>query len=130
MPRYVKKFYMWYEVAPRGVGNTGKYRVMVFRPGPEEFHIYVDEKYKRVFLIDDLPDKVKESLAMIHSFDWSRMIKDFYIPPLEWKDSLPEYLQEIGWKTSDNEYCVIMDKSLLDELRGDSVTNVTVRKAP
>jgi hypothetical protein len=55
---------------------------------------------------------------MVHSHDWSKLDPNFYVPPLEWSDQHPEYLKHIGWMTSRTEYCVIMDKVLLEELKG------------
>jgi hypothetical protein len=114
---------MWYEVDPRMVGTTDKYLVMVYRSHPDIFRVYVDKNYFRRYTLDTMPGKLREHIAMIHSYDWASMDKDFYVPPLEWYPSLPEHMREIGWKTSQKEYCVVMDKNLLDELKGLSASN-------
>lgn len=119
--RYVKKFYMWYEVDPYPL-DGGKYKVMIHRPLPELFHVYVSRTYFRRFTLETMPDGLKQIMAMVHSHDWSKLDPNFYVPPLEWTDKHPEYLKHIGWKTSRDEYCVIMDKVLLDSLRGESVS--------
>ena len=134
--RYVKKFYMWYEVDPRPEldalryphPTSNNYRVMVHRPLPEIFHVYVEKNYFRRFTLETMPDKLKEHIAMIHTFNWDSLGKDFYVRPLQWYPSLPEHMREIGWMTSREEYCVIMDKSLLDELRGVSASNDALRE--
>lgn len=112
---------MWYEVSPSPIDGH-KYKVMVRRPLPEVFHVYVNRKYFRRFTLDTMPDGLKAVMAMVHSYDWSKLDPSFYVPPLSWSDEHPPYLKHIGWKTSQHEYCVIMDKDLLDSLRGVSVS--------
>lgn len=121
--RFVIKFYMWYEVDPRPEldalrWTSNNYRVMVHRPLPEIFHVYVEKNYFRRFTLETMPDKLKEHIAMIHSFDWNSLGDNYYFQPLHWNPQAPDHMKEIGWKTSRDEYCVIMDKSLLDELKG------------
>lgn len=127
--RFVKKLYMWYEVTPDRHGTEEKYRVMVHRPDPEIFHVYVDKNFFRRFTLETMPDKLKECLAMIHTFDWDSLGKDFFYAPLDWNSRAPEHMKEIGWMTSREEYCVMMDKSLLDELRGMSASNDALKEA-
>lgn len=123
---------MWYEVAPDRILTADcigeKYKVMVHRPDPEVFHVYVDKNFFRRFTVDTMPDKLKEHIAMIHTFNWDSLGKDFYVRPLQWYPSLPEHMREIGWMTSREEYCVIMDRNLLDELRGATVSPDTVEE--
>lgn len=112
---------MWYEIDPHPDCGD-KYRVMIHRPSLDLFHVYVTKKYFRRFTLDTMPDELKAIMATVHSYDWSGLDPMFYVPPLSWSDEHPQYLKHIGWKTSQNEYCVIMDSSLLNKLRGESVS--------
>ena len=112
---------MWYEIDPRPE-HDNKYRVMIHRPSPDLFHVYMTRKYFRRFTLDTMPDELKAIMATVHSHDWSGLNPMFYVPPLSWSDEHPQYLKHIGWKTSQNEYCVIMDNVLLNKLRGEIVS--------
>ena len=123
---------MWYEVAPDRILTADcigeKYKVMVHRPDPEVFHVYVDKNFFRRFTVDTMPDKLKEHIAMIHTFNWDSLGKDFYVPPLQKTLYTPEYMMEIGWMTSPVDYCVLLDKNFIDELKGVSVSQDTLTK--
>lgn len=73
-----------------------------------------------------MPDKLRSILAVIHTYDWKALGKDFYVPPLEWVVGTPEYLRDVGWMTSPVDYCVLLDKNFIDELKGVSVSQDTL----
>ena len=121
-----KKF-MWFQVAPRKMGGD-IYKVAIHRPDEDIFEVYVAEKFCRRFTLATMPDKLRSILAVIHTYDWKALGKDFYVPPLQRTLYTPEYLMEIGWMTSPVDYCVLLDKNFIDELKGVSVSQDTLTK--
>ena len=118
---------MWFQVAPRKMGGD-IYKVAIHRPDEDIFEVYVEEKFSRRFTLATMPPKLRSILAVIHTFDWKALGKDFYVVPLEWSVNTPEYLMEIGWMTSPVDYCVLLDKNFIDELKGVSVSQDTLTK--
>lgn len=121
-----KKF-MWFQVAPKKVGGD-LYRVAIHRPDEDTFEVYVAEKFSRRFTLSTMPGKLRSILAVIHTYDWKALGKDFYVPPLQSTLYAPEYLLEVGWMTSPVDYCVLLEKNFIDELKGVSVSQDTLTK--
>ena len=83
-----------------------------------EFAVHVGSKYIRRFTLDTMPVRLKQSLAMIHAFDWPRILRGQEYAPLSFMDYFPEQCKDIGWMTGPGEYTLVLEENLLHELRG------------
>jgi len=86
----------------------------------DEFAAHVDKNYIRRFTLDTMPVQLKQSLAMVHAFDWKEILAGRRYIPLSYKNYFPDTAKEIGWMTGPGEYALVLEESLLNELRGSS----------
>jgi len=92
-----------------------------------EFHIRVGDNLVRVFTLNTMPTKLKETLAMIHAIDWPCRDGTSRRDPMTRPHYVPEHFLDTGWMTSQHEYVVSLPNNFLHELQGKSVSNDTVR---
>lgn len=86
----------------------------------DEFAVHVAKNYIRRFTLDTMPDRLKQSVAMVHAFDWTGILEGRRYFPLSFKNYFPEAAKEIGWMTGPGEYALVLEKDLLNELRGSA----------
>lgn len=103
--------------APVRVANSDPpmYQVCAERTD-DTFTIVVGHQQFRIFTIDNLPDEVKVSLAIIHTVDWDKWLNNATLP-------MPPQMREVGWMQPNNWYVLILSENLLDELRGEKRIN-------
>lgn len=103
--------------APVRVSNSDPpmYQVCVERTD-DTFTIVVGHQQFRIFTIDNLPDEVKVSLAIIHTVDWDKWLNNATLP-------MPPQMREVGWMQPNNWYVLVMSENLLNELRGEKRIN-------
>jgi len=84
-----------------------------------ELHIDVGDSMVRMFNLSQLPDCIRSQLAMIHTKDWSELIR-FPHYWLSFPQGYPENYLDIGWMLSDSVYVFVLSEKVLEELRGES----------
>jgi hypothetical protein len=84
----------------------------------------VGDNHRRRFDIDTLPDVLKHKLSMINSSPYGeRLYKhdptniDVYIMPATMY--MKDEFSMIGWRATEEMYCVVLTEKELDELRGE-----------
>lgn len=82
----------------------------------DTFMIVVGHQQFRMFTIDNLPDEVKVSLAIIHTVDWDKWLNNATLP-------MPPQMREVGWMRTNNFYVLVLSENLLNELRGEKRIN-------
>ena len=100
--------------------SLSEHLVFMKRHDDGEFDVHVGKNYIRRFTLDTMPDRLKQSVAMVHAFDWPTILAGRRYMPLYFKEYYPEEAKEIGWMTGPGEYALVIEKSLLDELRGNA----------
>lgn len=100
--------------------SFNEHLVFMKRQDDGEFDVHVGKNYIRRFTLDTMPDRLKQSVAMVHAFDWPTILAGRRYIPLSFKEYYPEEAKEIGWMTGAGEYALVIEKSLLDELRGNA----------
>lgn len=103
--------------APIRVSNSDPpmYEVCVERTD-DTFVFVVGHQQFRIFTIDNLPDEVKVSLAIIHTVNWDKWLNNATLP-------MPPHLRDVGWMRPNNWYVLILSEDLLNELRGEKRIN-------
>lgn len=95
-----------------------------------EFHIRVSDNLVRVFTLQTMPVKLKETLAMIHAIRWPCQQDELgRQSPMSRPAYVPEHFLDTGWMTGKYEYVVCLPNNFLHELQGKSVSNDTVKEA-
>ena len=86
--------------------------------------IFVGDNHRRRFDVDTLPDVLKHKLSMINSSPYGeRLYKhdptniDVYIMPATMY--MKDEFSMIGWRATEEMYCVVLTEKELDELRGE-----------
>jgi len=110
-------------VSPRHYASSddGDIEYLVFmRLEDGEFAVHVDKNYIRRFTLDTMPVQLKQSLAMVHAFNWKEILTGRRYIPMSFKSFFPEGAKEIGWMTGPGEYALVLNVKVLDELSGSS----------
>lgn len=88
----------------------------------EMYVIYIAHKFTRSFTRDNLPDVIKTKLAFIDSVGKVRGNHDTSNGIVLWMMIyvLPENeaLHDVGWRVSDDIYCLVLDQPTIDLLVG------------
>jgi hypothetical protein len=104
--------------------NWNLYRVPVRKVG-NQYTIYVDNFFTRVFDENSLPDVLKTKMAMILASP-HQIVSDREVTSLMLLTTTErEDFKEIGWRVSDTFFCVILNNSDLCALRGGIVSKET-----
>lgn len=101
--------------------NGRKYLVYVRRDDDGVFMVRAGvDHFIRYMTLDTMPDEMKECLAMIHAYDWSKYPDS---PPQTHHPDYPEVLRDVGWMNSANQYTMVLSEKTLEELRGSKHSN-------
>jgi hypothetical protein len=97
-------------------------RVAVWRNG-DSYSIWVNNNTARYYTEKDLPDEVKEKMAIVLAVDDCPAPVGDLFTPNQFYSSKPcearEYLEDIGWHVSGCCYCLILSAELVFKLRGE-----------
>ena len=102
--------------------SDAHYRVPVYiRDGAHT--VFVGDNLRRHFDQDTLPDVLKHKLSMINGSPYGEVLDrgqvtnmDVYIAPNNIGD-----FEMIGWRVTDDLYCVVLTEKELDHLRGEKI---------
>lgn len=89
------------------------------------YTLFLGDGFSRTFTSDTMPERIRVSLTMINAaFDWT---SKGWFPPLLFPNTFPRDMYDVGWRTSLYEYCFVLEEPYLNELRGNSVQNCTLK---
>lgn len=98
------------------------YRVAVWRSG-YSYSIWIGDNAARYYTEKDLPDEVKEKMAIVLAVDDCPAPVGDLFTANQFYSSSPcearEYLEDIGWHVSGCCYCLILSAELVFKLRGE-----------
>jgi len=110
--------------------NKGQPIHLPIRVGNKMVTVWVDENYCRYFTHTELPDWLKERLAMIMACDNKHLSirdkMDYAVAPNgvvlrtayeSSKRECPEGFEDIGWRVNDKYFYVVTSTNLLGELQ-------------
>jgi len=99
--------------------NWNLYRVPLRKVG-NKYTMYVADGFTREFDEHTLPDEVKTKMAMILS-RYKQMLQDYEVTELALLATChDEDMQEIGWRSSDSWFVVVLSSQLLMKLKGEA----------
>jgi hypothetical protein len=99
-------------------------RVFMFRT--EHYWVWVDTNYTRVYDDNTLPDEIKTKLAMVLATP--RHNKMHTQVEVEMNTLLPYMnnhnpeLDEVGWQSTENLFCIVLPTQFLNSLKGEPLT--------
>lgn len=97
--------------------NWKLFRVPVRKVG-NQYTIFVNDSFTRVFDENSLPDELKTKMAMILASP-NQIVSDREVTSLMlFSTTQREEFKEIGWRVSDTYFCLVLDESTLMKLRG------------
>ena len=82
------------------------------------------DNYSREFHNNELPDVIKQKLAFIHAVSGSAPVEPDN-PHISFSDfvcdrtKVPESLLDVGWRVTENKYCLLLESAFLMKLRGE-----------
>ena len=84
-----------------------------------EYIVYVADGFHRIYNDDTLPDVLKSKFAMILAHGGSAFVNDSKVLRLTLYTNMesPE-LDEVGWRSSETYYCLVVDRPTLESLKG------------
>lgn len=99
-------------------------RVFMFRS--ENYWVWVDMNYTRVYNDDTLPDMIKSKLAMILATPRYKKLHtntevelNTLLPYMNYHN--PE-LESVGWQSTENLFCLVLPTQYLNSLKGEPIT--------
>ena len=101
---------------------TGLHRVPMRIVG-DQYEVFVADSYVRIYDKDSLPDEIKVKLAMIHTIPIATLLRDsdlFNSNYLIYENLHDPTLDDIGWRVTQNMYCLVLKTDYLRTLRGYS----------
>lgn len=89
---------------------------------PDQYKLWVDKDYVRVFTKDTLPDEIKRKLALIHANndDYDDTYENYMAKFLRAPHDIGELI-DVGWRCGNNFYCVVLSSQTISSLRGEPV---------
>ena len=88
------------------------------RRTPENYTVYVADKYFRRYDNHTLPDELKVKLTMILATDWDyRPDEELTKLSMYTNNQSPE-LDEIGWRVTESYFCLVLTRPTLETMRG------------
>ena len=93
---------------------------MPARKVDNRYTVYVADGYQRHFDEDTLPDVLKAKFAMILASPDASLPPDneLYTMGLYVNMAMSPELNDIGWRSSDTYFCLIMNRETLESLKG------------
>jgi len=97
------------------------YRVPLRKKG-NHYTMYVGDSYTREFDENTLPDEVKTKMAMILA-RYQQVLYDHEVSHLSLMATRDNELMDVGWRTSDSWFIVVLPHASLMKLRGEDNGN-------
>lgn len=102
-------------------------RVFMFRS--EHYWVWVDKNYTRVYDDNTLPDEIKTKLAMIlatpRRSNLHTQVEVETNTLLPYMNNHNPELDEVGWQSSENLFCIVLSTQFLHSLKGEQLTKET-----
>lgn len=99
--------------------------VRVFMYKSENYWVYVDTHYTRVFDDKSLPDTIKSKLVMILATPRiTKLLSEEevrYNTILAYVNSHNSELEEVGWQVTEHIFCIILPAQFLNSLKGETL---------
>ena len=104
--------------------NTAKVDLEILQFAPDQYAYKMRVGYDaiRYFYDNTLPDLIKQRLAVINSFkEWGEedYLMKHPVGTYLFNSKLPPELEDIGWRTGEYKYCIIVPLHVVEELRGE-----------
>lgn len=114
--------------------SDGNFRATaVLYKSDRKLRIHVGPSMERIFSMDELPDCLRQQLAMVHAWDWTKPLQassDFFLSDTQEPNGYlnvpllyPEECEDVGWVIKDTSeytiYVLVLSGEAIDELRGE-----------
>lgn len=85
----------------------------------EQYIVYVADGFHRIYSDDTLPDVLKSKFAMILAHGGRAFVNDSKVLRLTlYTNTESPELDEVGWRSSETYYCLVVDRPTLESLKG------------
>jgi hypothetical protein len=85
-----------------------------------DYVVYVADGYHRRYDDHTLPDELKTKLAMILATDWDYCPDEGLLKLALYTNRHSPALDEIGWRASESYFCLVLTRSTLAAMKGES----------
>ena len=85
----------------------------VFMYKSENYWVYVDTHYTRVFDDDSLPDTIKSKLLSEEEVKYNTL--------LAYMNNHNTELDEVGWQVTESIFCIVLPAQFLHSLKGETL---------
>ena len=86
----------------------------------DHYTVYVADGYHRRYDEETLPDELKTKMAMILASPHNKALPDFKLNKLKlYQNHQSEELDEIGWRSSESYFCLVLTRPTLASMKGE-----------
>jgi len=102
----------------------------VFMYKSENYWVWVDTHYTRVYDDNSLPDTIKSKLVMVLATPrQSKLLSEEevkYNTLLAYMNSHNTELDEVGWQVTESIFCIVLPTQFLHSLKGETLNKETI----